>query len=96
MGKLPEPTYEEQKKHNELLFKEHLKKVRPELFVLMDILDTTNVNPLIVWKVIRQLNMIAIGSKFGVITIEIKNGIVTFVRGEEHDKVNEEIIRKEE
>ena len=85
-------TYQEEQQNNELLFKEMLKKLRPDLYVLMDILDETGINPLVLWKVVRQLNNIAIGNRYGNVTIEIQKGIVLFVRGEESDRVNEELV----
>lgn len=87
-----DPTYQEEQQNNELLFKEMLKKLRPDLYVLMDILDETGINPLVLWKVVRQLNNIAIGNRYGNVTIEIQKGIVLFVRGEESDRVNEELV----
>lgn len=85
-------SYQDEQQNNELLFKEMLKKLRPDLFVLMDILDQTGINPLVLWKVARQLNNIAIGNGYGQVTIEIQKNIVTFVRGEEADRVQEELI----
>jgi hypothetical protein len=99
MGKQKAPVeldYYEQQKQNEFAFKEMLKSVRPELFVLMDILDQTSINPLVVWKVIRQLNNIALGTGYGQVVVQIENGKCTFIRGEDSDKVNEVLIRKEE
>lgn len=91
-----ELDYHEQQKQNEFAFKEMLKRIRPELFVLMDILDQTSINPLVVWKVIRQLNNIALGTGYGQVTVQIENGKVSFVRGEDSDRVNEELIKKDE
>jgi hypothetical protein len=91
-----ELDYYEQQKKNEFAFKEMLKQVRPELFVLMDILDQTSVNPIVIWKIIRQLNNIALGTGYGQVTVQIENGKVTFVRGEDSDRVNEMLIRKDE
>lgn len=79
---------------NERKFKEMLREIRPDLFVLMDILDETKINPLILWKVARSLNNIMIGNKYGKITIEIINGVCTFIRGQEDDKVQEEVIKE--
>lgn len=85
--------YYEQQKRNEFAFKEMLKAVRPELFVIMDLMDQTNINPIVVWKVLRQLNNIALGTGYGTVTVSVENGKVTFVRGEDSDKVNEMLIR---
>lgn len=87
-----ELDYYEQQRQNEFAFKEMLKSVRPELFVLMDILDQTSINPLVVWKVIRQLNNIALGTGYGQVTVHIENGKVTFIRGEDSDRVNEMLL----
>ena len=74
---------------NELVFKEMLKRLRPDLFVLFDLLDQTQINPLIIWKLVRQLANMSLGTGYGTITIEIQRGVVTFVRGEEDDKLQE-------
>ena len=79
-------------RENELIFKEMIKRVRPDLFVLLDILDTTKINPLILWKFIRQLNNIAIGTGWGQVIAEIQNGKVIFIKGTDIDKLEESII----
>jgi len=84
--------YQNELENNEELFKTVLKTVRPDIFVLMDILDQTHVNPLIVYQVIRHLNSIAMGNKYGSVRVEIENGTATFVRGEESTKLNEKLI----
>lgn len=86
-------NYYEQQKRNEFAFKEMLKAVRPELFVIMDLMDQTNINPIVVWRVLRQLNNIALGTGYGTVTVSVENGKVTFVRGEDSDKVNEMLIK---
>ena len=87
-----DPSYQEQKKHNEEQFKIALKAVRPEIWVLMDILDQTKVNPFVVWKVIYAMNNIAMSTKYGQVVVEIENGTVRFIRGQSADKVNEPLI----
>ena len=89
-----ELDYYQQQSKNEFAFRQMLKNIKPDLYVLFDILDKTKVNPLVVWKVIRALNNIAIGNGYGTISIEIQKGQVLFVRGEESDRVNEPIIIK--
>jgi len=58
----------------------------------MDLLDETKTNPMILFKVMRHLSNIATGSKYGQVTVYIENGVATFVRGEEADKLNEKVI----
>jgi hypothetical protein len=92
--KLGEPRmdYAEQVRSNEFVFENMVKTVRPDIWLLMDLLDETGVNYLILVKALRHIYNIAGGSKFGNVTIEIQNGICTFVRGEESDRVNEVVI----
>ena len=81
-------------KYNEDSFTQLLKHFRPELFVLSDLLDSTGINYLVIYQVIRHLNNIAMGNKYGNVTAQVENGIVTFVRGEESTKLNEDLIRR--
>ncbi len=87
-----EQDYYAQMQKNEEVFMRLIKQVRPEWFVLLDLLEQTGVNPLILWKTVRQLYNIATGNKYGTITISVENGVVTFVRGEESDRLNENIL----
>ncbi len=87
-----EQDYYEQMKRNEEVFMRQIKQVKPEWFVLLDLLEKTGVNPLILWKLVRHLSNIANGSKYGNITISVENGVVTFVRGEESDRLGETIL----
>lgn len=89
--------YYAQQARNEHAFREMLKNVKPELYVLFDLLEETGVNWFVVIKIIRQLNNIAIGNRYGTVSVHIENGKVTFVKGEESDRVNEPLIlvRKE-
>lgn len=86
------PTYQEEKANNERVFNEMVQKMRPEIFVLMDMIDQTGVNPFILYKVIRQLNNIAIGSRWGEVTILVNDGAVVRVAGMDTEKVNEPIL----
>lgn len=84
--------YYEQQARNEFAFREMLKSVKPDLFVIFDLLEKTGINYFVVIKTIRALYNIAIGNKYGTVTITIENGKVTFVRGEESDRVNEPLL----
>jgi hypothetical protein len=84
--------FERETENNMEVFKKLVKEVRPDIYVLMDIIDQTKINPFILVKYMRQLNNIAIGNKYGSVTTQIENGVVTFIRGEESDKLNEPIL----
>lgn len=84
--------YNEEQKNNMNVFLKMLKDVRPDIWVLMDLLDRTKVNYYVIFQIIRHLNNIGIGNKYGTVTVQIENGVVTFVRGEESSKINEKLI----
>lgn len=97
--KLGEPRmdYQEQVRHNEWMFLENLKAVRPDLWMMADLMQATGVNYLPLVHVMRHIANIAQGSKYGEVRVQIQNGIVTFVHGEEISKLNEPaILPKEE
>lgn len=85
-------TYQEEKENNERIFSEMVQRVRPEIYVLMDLIDSTGVNPFILYKVIRQLNNIAIGSKWGEVTILVNAGKAVRVSGIDTEKMNDDVI----
>ncbi len=82
-------------RYNEDSFKLQLKAFRPDIFVLMDLIDTTGINYYILFQVIRHLSNISMGNKYGKVTIEVENGTATFVRGEESTKLNEPLVKKD-
>lgn len=87
--------YQKEVSNNQDTFVRILKKVRPDWYVLLDLLMYTKVNPLVLYRILRQLNNIAMGTGFGQVVIVIENGVVRFVRGEEADKLNEPLILKD-
>jgi len=88
------PDYDREQKNNMEVFLKMLKDVRPDIWVLTDLLDKTKINYYIIFQIIRHLNNIAMGNKYGNVTVQIENGIVTFVRGEESSKINESLIKE--
>jgi hypothetical protein len=86
------PDYDEEQKNNMNVFLKMLKDVRPNIWVLMDLLDRTKINYYVIFQIIRHLNNIGMGNKYGTVTVQIENGVVTFVRGEESSKINEKLI----
>ena len=91
---LEESQFDREKKNNERLFREMIKDFRPDIFVLMDLLDETSINWFVVVKIIRQLSNLSLGTGYGVVTIEIQNGKVLFINGEDRDRLNEPLIEK--
>ena len=88
--------FDKEEEQNEQIFIDLVKRVRPDIYVFMDLLDSTGVNSLVLLKVMRQIHNVATGNKYGKVTIEIDNGTVTFVRGEESDRVQEPAITKKD
>ena len=89
-----ESQFDREKKNNERIFKEMLKDFRPDVFALMDILDETSINWFVVVKIIRQLANLSLGTGYGVVSVEIQNGKVLFINGEDRDRLNEPLIEK--
>lgn len=94
--KVEELNYYEQQSKNEHAFRNMLRVVKPDLYVLFDILEETGVNILVLLKTIRAINNLATGNGYGNVTITMENGKITFIRGEESDRVNEMAIVKRE
>ncbi len=84
--------YYVQMKRNEETFKRLARNIRPEWYVLIDLLEVTGINPLILLKVMRQLVNLASGTGYGTVTISMENKVATFVRGEESDKLGVEVL----
>lgn len=84
--------YAKEAKHNFEVFLTFIKEIRPDIYVLMLAVDDNEVNTNILVKVARQLGKVARGTKYGSVTAHIEDGTVTFVRGEESDRINEPII----
>lgn len=85
-------SYQEQLEHNERMVSDLLQKIRPDVWVLMDLMDKTGLNPMVLFKFIRQINNIILGSRYGQVTVVIADGIVKYIRGEDTDKIEESAI----
>ncbi len=86
-------TYQEEVLNNEESFKLMLKNVRPDIYVLMDLIDSTGLNAYVVFHVMKHLNNISLGTNYGNVVVSIENGVVTFVSGEERTKLNESLMK---
>lgn len=86
------PSYQEETDNNEKIFKELVKRVRPDLYVLLDLLDETGINVLILLKFMRQLNNIVTGNGYGEVVTEIVDRQCTFIRGTESDRLQVPVV----
>lgn len=84
--------YTQEAQNNDALFKGMIKTIRPDIYTLMDILDSTKVNHYVIFHVIRQLYNLFMGSKWGNVVIHVENGKVITVNAEESTKLNEPIV----
>lgn len=82
--------YQQQQTVNIDAFRELIKHARPEIFMIMNLLDDLNVNPSIIFKYIYHLHDVG-QNGYGSVNTQIENGIVTFIRGEKSDRLNEPI-----
>lgn len=64
-----------------------IRRLDPQLYLLKLTIQETGINPMILPKTIRAISNLAMGTKFGKITIFMSNGMITQIQGEESDKV---------
>lgn len=86
--------YQVQKHVNEEAFFEILKALSPDLYVLIKMIMTENLNIAVFYKIARHLVNINAGTGFGDIHIVIEDKTVRFVNGLERDRVNETIVKQ--
>lgn len=86
--------YDRENDNNAKVFSEMVQRARPEIWVLMDLLDNTGMDPFILLKIIRQINNIGLGTGYGQVVVAIEKGIVRYVRGEDVDKIELPILKK--
>lgn len=87
-----ELDYYKQQAKNEYAFREMLKVAKPDLYVIFDLLESTNINYFVIIKIIRQLYNVAMGTGYGTVTIDVQKGNVLFIRGEDSDRLNEPLV----
>ena len=91
MRRKKEVTYQEEVAHNRKMVSELLRKIRPDVWVLMDLMDKTNINPMIIFKFIRQINNIILGTRWGEVMVVICDGVAKHIKGQEIDKIEEPV-----
>lgn len=79
--------------NNDMIFKDMVKRVRPDIYVLMDLMDRYNINEFVVFKFLRHIISINSGGGWGRIQLYIKNYKVQTIESIESDNVNETISR---
>lgn len=95
MGKKTESIdYQKERENNERIFSEMVQRLRPDVWVLMDLLDKTGINYYILYIVIKQLYNLATGTKFGQVVISVTDNVVYTVKGEEVNKIDAPILKK--
>lgn len=89
--------YERENANNQEQFYNQLKLFRPEIHALSVAIDEFKVNPLVLLKIIRGLNMIAAGGVgWGNVTVEIQQNKVLFVKTTEAERLDEPISTSQE
>jgi hypothetical protein len=81
---------------NEQRFYDLLRAGDPYLYFIKMVLDETQVNPMVLPKIIRALANLAYGTGYGRVQVFMENGVVTNVKPEESSLVNLKVIRVEE
>jgi hypothetical protein len=85
--------YQEAARYNREQLLELLKVALPELHIVATMMDKTQVNPAILFHVIRHMAEIAEGTGYGQVHVMIEDGTARFVKGEHSTKLNEPVIK---
>lgn len=83
------PTIEQVNLQNYL---EIVRTLDPELYLIKMALAETDVNPMIIPKIIRNISNLAIGTGYGKVQIFMFGTVITQVVAEESTKVNEPAV----
>jgi len=73
-------------------YMEVVRKLDPELYLIKMALEESGLNPMIIPKIIRTIGNLAIGTGYGKIQVFMQARVITQVKGEESDEINEEAI----
>ena len=84
--------YKDELAQNKKAFMGKLKEFDPQLNFIKVTLDETGVNPKILPKIIRSIANISYGTGYGDVTIHIKDNVVTHVKGNESDQLDEIVM----
>lgn len=87
------PDYQQMADNNQEKFMEALRMAMPEFHIVANMMQQTNVNPSILFYVMRHIAEIANGTGYGQVHILIEEGTVRFVKGEHSTKVNEPALK---
>ena len=87
-------VYDKEGNNNKKIFSEMVQRIRPDIWVFMDLVDKTGVNPYILLKIMRQMQNIAIGSGYGQVVVVVEKGVVRYVRGEDVDKIELPVFKE--
>lgn len=88
--------YTEGVKHNEALFNTLLERLRPDLYVLSDLIDKNNLNVYVILKFLYQLLKVASFDGWGSVHVIIQKGKVTRIEGIDSTLVNESIYNEKQ
>ena len=72
---------------------EVVRTLSPELYMIAIALEETNVNPLIVPKIIRTIGNLTLGTGYGKIQIFMQARVITQIKPEESVEVNQSASR---
>ena len=85
------PNYQDQIKQNEQLFYALLERVRPDLFVLADVIDTNQINVFILLQFIKHLLKVSLANGTGRIHVFVQESKVTRIEGIDTQQFNENV-----
>lgn len=80
--------YKKQELSNQKKYLEIMRTIDPELYLVKIALEDTGVNPLVLPRIIRAMANLSIGTGYGDVTILMKAGVLTQIKGSESDILN--------
>lgn len=77
---------------NQQAYLDVVKQLDPELYMIKIALMETDLNPLIIPKIIRSIGNLCLGTGYGKIQIFMQAKLITQIKGEESVEVNQEAV----
>lgn len=71
---------------------EVVRRLEPEFYLIRVALSETNVNLMLIPKIVRAISNLSVGTGYGKVQIFMSNGKITQIKTEESDQVGENAI----
>lgn len=69
-----------------------MQKVDPDFYIIRLQMQEARVNPMLIPRIIRAIANLAVGTRYGKVSIYMQDGVITNVEGIERDNFNDVAI----